>query len=90
METSVPGVFVAGDGGCVNGYEAAIIEGRIAALEACAQLGLMEGKRTKQLQNSYRSRLLPHKRIGNIFDASCSPGSGVLRHADSRHGHMPL
>ena len=71
METSVCGVFVAGDGGYVRGYEAAIIEGRIAALEACAQLGLIEEKRANELKHSLRRTLLPHDRnrkyLGHFF-----------------------
>ena len=78
METSVRGVFVAGDGGYVKGYEAAIIEGRIAALEACAQLGRIEEKRANELKHSLRRTLLPHGRIGKALDAFSFPGPGIF------------
>ena len=39
METSIPGVFVAGDGADIGGALVAIEEGRLAAIEACQQLG---------------------------------------------------
>jgi len=39
METSLPGVFVAGDGAGIAGALVAVEEGRLAAIEACQQLG---------------------------------------------------
>jgi thioredoxin reductase/bacterioferritin-associated ferredoxin len=38
METSVSGVFVAGDGADIKGYDAAVDEGRVAALAVSEQL----------------------------------------------------
>jgi len=40
-ETSVPGVYVAGDGGGIGGARAAVVEGRIAGLAAAARLGAL-------------------------------------------------
>ena len=39
METSLPGVFVAGDGAGIGGALVAMEEGRLAAIKACQQLG---------------------------------------------------
>lgn len=38
-ETTVPGVFVAGDGAAIGGVEIALLEGRLVGLEAAVKLG---------------------------------------------------
>lgn len=50
METTSPGVFVAGDGTGVAGALVAVREGRLAAIKACQQLG-----RITQEEAQYRS-----------------------------------
>ncbi|MEO8557666.1 MAG: NAD(P)/FAD-dependent oxidoreductase [Rhodospirillales bacterium] len=41
-ETSVPGIFVAGDGAGIVGAEASVAQGRVAALQLAVQLGAMK------------------------------------------------
>jgi thioredoxin reductase len=63
-ETSVAGVFVAGDGAGIVGAEASAVQGKLAALQAAAQLGVMrEGVRDaaammvrRQLRAALRGR----------------------------------
>jgi sarcosine oxidase subunit alpha len=43
LETSVPGIFVAGDASGVEEASAAMVEGRIAGLAAAAKLGFADG-----------------------------------------------
>jgi len=48
METSLPGVFVAGDGAEIEGALVAMEEGRLAAIKACQQLGYISQKEAEQ------------------------------------------
>lgn len=52
METTLPGVFVAGDGAGIGGALVAMEEGRLAAIKACQQLGYIT-------QDEARHRSLP-------------------------------
>jgi hydrogen cyanide synthase HcnB len=78
METSVAGIFVAGDDTRIKGYAAAIDEGRIAGIEACVQLG-----KTSKDQADKSIRTLEHKlqratRFARAIDGISSPKPGLL------------
>jgi len=78
METSVPGVFVAGDGIQIKGYPAAIDEGRIAAMEACAQLGKISKDRAEQFILPLEKKLKRAIRFGKAIDTISSPKPGIF------------
>jgi NADPH-dependent 2,4-dienoyl-CoA reductase/sulfur reductase-like enzyme len=44
METTVPGIFVAGEAAGIGGADVALLQGRIAGLSAAHQLGLIDAK----------------------------------------------
>ena len=54
METTVPGIFSAGDGAGVGGAALAVLEGRIAGIAAATRLGALS-------PGAARSRLRPHR-----------------------------
>ena len=66
LETSVPGVLVAGDGGGIGGVETAILEGRLAGLVAAERLGRCTRAEARAAGRRLRRRLrrLAHFREG--------------------------
>lgn len=78
METSVPGIFVAGDGLTIKGYSAAIEEGRVAAMEACAQLGYVDRKKADRSLRPCLRKLRRFRRFGQTLDAISSTRPGIF------------
>ena len=78
METTVPGVFAAGDGLTIKGYSAAIEEGRIAALEACTQLDRVDRSEADRLLRPALRKLKRFNRFGQIMDAISTPRPGIF------------
>jgi thioredoxin reductase/bacterioferritin-associated ferredoxin len=78
METSVPGVFVAGDAVTIKGYTAAIEEGRIAGLAACSQLGYLDPKEADRLIDSSRRKLARWKKFSDAMNVMSAPKSGIF------------
>jgi thioredoxin reductase/bacterioferritin-associated ferredoxin len=77
METSVEGIFVAGDGATVKGFQAAVDEGRLAAVEATRQLGEISDHTAGQRIAPIQSRLKGTRRIGAAMSEAASPRSGL-------------
>jgi thioredoxin reductase/bacterioferritin-associated ferredoxin len=78
-ETDIPGVFAAGDGVTVKGYAAAAMEGRTAAIEACAQLGLIDRRAADRRLSSLIRRLATAARFGRALDALARPRAGIFK-----------
>ena len=78
METNIPGVFAAGDGLTIKGYSAAIEEGRVAALEACAQLDRVSRREADRLLRPALRKLKRFNRFGEIMDVLSTPGQGIF------------
>jgi len=78
METTVPGIFAAGDGLTIKGYSAAIEEGRVAAIEACNQLERVDRREADRLLRPSLRKLKRFKRIGQIMDTISSPRPGIF------------
>lgn len=78
QETSVSGVFVAGDGSAIRGYAAAIAEGRIAGIEACVHLGIVSRKNADVLIRPFAVQLKRMNRFGRALDALSLPGPGMV------------
>ncbi len=79
METSLAGVFVAGDGRTIKGYAAAIEEGRIATTEAAVQLGYISRNEADHSLASSRKKLKQFRRFGQIVDALSAIRPGILQ-----------
>jgi thioredoxin reductase/bacterioferritin-associated ferredoxin len=78
METTVSGLFVAGDGVQVKGYEAAVNEGKLAAIEVAHQLGKIDQKDANQWIGSLEKKLKKMEVFGKILDGLSKPKPGVL------------
>ncbi|MDO9109957.1 MAG: hypothetical protein Q7U40_04820, partial [Desulfatirhabdiaceae bacterium] len=74
LETSVPGVFVAGDGSAVRGYSAAIAEGSVAGIEACVHIGIVSREKADAMIRPIAGRLKRMNRFGSALDALSLPG----------------
>jgi len=80
METTLPGVFVGGDGAGIAGALVAIEEGRLAALRACQQLGHVT-------QEAARHRSLPiFKRLRGLrrFESALNEAFSIRRGLSAR------
>ena len=78
QETSVSGVFVAGDGSAIRGYSAAMEEGNVAGIEACVHIGIVSRKNADALTCPFAVRLKRMNRFGRAMDALSLPGSGMV------------
>lgn len=78
METSAKGIFVAGDGADIKGYEAAIDEGRLAACSACAQLGATASMDAERNLKTLIKRLGRSKAIGACMSSGAKVRPGLL------------
>ncbi|MEX1325841.1 MAG: FAD-dependent oxidoreductase [Desulfobacterales bacterium] len=78
LETTVPGIFVAGDGAQVKGYEAAVNEGKLAGVEAAHQLGQVAQKDANQWIGSLEKKLKKMAAFGKILDRLSTPEPGLL------------
>ena len=78
METSKPGIFVTGDCRFVKGYPAAIDEGKIAAVEACIQLGYTNRKTADNMLRASQNKLKRFERFARTMESLSRPGAGLL------------
>jgi len=77
LETTVPGLFAAGEIAAVGGAEAAMVAGRIAGLAAAQRLGYVtESKRARELASlAERQRHL--RRFGTMLNTLFAPRPGL-------------
>lgn len=68
METTVPGVFVAGDGAGVAGALVAIEEGRIAGISAAEQAGMLRSAEADRRRAPLVQRLRSLARVREVLD----------------------
>ncbi|MBW2081879.1 MAG: FAD-dependent oxidoreductase [Deltaproteobacteria bacterium] len=78
METTRPGVFVAGDCLTIKGYLAAIEEGKIAAAEACYQLGVHNKNHLGSTFAASSRKLKRYRRFARALEALSRPRPGLL------------
>jgi NADPH-dependent 2,4-dienoyl-CoA reductase/sulfur reductase-like enzyme len=73
FETSVAGVFAVGDGAAIGGVEIALLEGRLATLEAAARLGRIRdgGARRASLTRALTRIDRFRRAIERLFAAPC-------------------
>jgi NADPH-dependent 2,4-dienoyl-CoA reductase/sulfur reductase-like enzyme len=77
MQTSVPGVFAAGDGAGVAGALVAEEEGRIAGISAAEHAGLLSAPRAAQRRSESIRRLRSLSRLRGILDEMSRLRSGL-------------
>lgn len=72
-ETSLPGMFVAGDGGAIGGAQVALLEGRLAGLAIAARSRKVEPQQLQQLAAPYRKVLCRQRAARPLIDALYRP-----------------
>ena len=78
LETSIPGIFVAGDGVRIKGYEGAIAEGNLAAIEVARQLGKTTQQNAAAMMAPFTIKLRKMAAFGKILDCLSTPAPGIL------------
>ena len=82
LETTVPGVFAAGDGAGVAGSAVALAEGHYAGLNVARRLGRLTGRAYEREANRARGRLLHLAGFRRVMDELYRFGSGIYMLAD--------
>src|SRR5262245_23026566 len=78
LETSAPGVFAAGDGAGIGGAEAAMVEGRLAALAVAARLGRCTRAEAEASARRLRVRLARLSYFRRAIEALHTPPQDFL------------
>ncbi|WP_343586816.1 FAD-dependent oxidoreductase [Herbaspirillum sp.] len=81
-ETSLPDIFVAGDGGGIAGALAAEPSGRLAALQAAHRIGKLDAGKRDARALAQRHMLERHGAIRPFLDALYRPADAFRRPAD--------
>lgn len=82
LHTSHAGVFAAGDCAGISGGAIAMVEGRLAAVAACAWLGRILASRAEIKYGQLLPRLRAKKRFAALVQNTCYPRSGLFSLAD--------
>jgi bacterioferritin-associated ferredoxin len=77
METTVPGIFAAGDGAGVGGAALAVLEGRVAGIAAAARLGALSPGRARSRLRPHQSALAPLRRSRDVLGRLITPRPGL-------------
>jgi len=67
METTVPGIFSAGDGAGVGGAALAVLEGRIAGIAAATRLGALSPGAARSRSRPHRAALAPLRKSRDVL-----------------------
>jgi len=68
LQTSIPGIFAIGDAAGINGKDAAILEGKIAALAVAHQLGRLQNDRMIEMIGEIIRNLKAERRFARLLD----------------------
>jgi D-hydroxyproline dehydrogenase subunit alpha len=77
LQTTVTGCFVAGDAAKITGKDAAMIEGRLAAIAAAQQLGLLSTDQAAARVGPLQLKLEQERRFSQALDSVFLPLSGL-------------
>jgi NADPH-dependent 2,4-dienoyl-CoA reductase/sulfur reductase-like enzyme len=78
FESSVPGIFIVGDGAGIAGAVVAVEEGRVAGLAVAEQLGHIGGDAAERLRASHLSRLRTLERFRRTLDRTYALQPGLF------------
>jgi len=84
MESSVPGVYVVGDGARVGGTAAAEAEGHVAGIAVAHRLGRLEERDHSREASRARGRLLHLSGVRRVLGDMYGFGAGLYALADER------
>jgi NADPH-dependent 2,4-dienoyl-CoA reductase/sulfur reductase-like enzyme len=77
MQTSLPGLYAAGDGAGIGGYRMALLEGQIAGAAAAASLG-HDDQRAERLIRRLRPALRRERAFQRLYAGVFTPGPGAF------------
>jgi len=77
METTVPGIFSAGDGAGVGGAAMAVLEGRIAGIAAAARLGALSPGAARSRSRPHRAALARLRKSRDVLGRLIAARSGL-------------
>lgn len=77
MQTSLPGVYAAGDGAGVGGWQLSCIEGRIAGISAAGRLGVLGKTAVKSAIALEQPALARERRFARMMTNFFNIGSGL-------------
>jgi len=69
METSLRGIFCAGDGAGLSGAAMAVLEGRIAGIAAASRLGVLSPGEARSRLRPHQSELAPLRKSRDVLHA---------------------
>jgi NADPH-dependent 2,4-dienoyl-CoA reductase/sulfur reductase-like enzyme len=72
-QTSLPCIFIAGDGGAIGGAQVALLEGRLAGLAIAASSGKIDAQQLQQLAAPCRKALIRQRAARPLIDALYRP-----------------
>jgi NADPH-dependent 2,4-dienoyl-CoA reductase/sulfur reductase-like enzyme len=78
MQTSLPGVYVAGDGGGIGGAENSLLEGKIAGAAVALKTGHLSSQQFEDINRRMRSKLAQQRRFGRLLEDLFTPQSGLI------------
>ena len=79
LQTSVEGCFVVGDCMQISGKDAALVEGKLAAVAVGLQLGLLNDAQTDEKVRPLRQKLEKYQRYADIINELFAPLPGLWR-----------
>jgi NADPH-dependent 2,4-dienoyl-CoA reductase/sulfur reductase-like enzyme len=78
FQTSIPHVYVVGDGAGVGGAENARLEGKIAGTSVAKNTGFLSLSREKQIRQEIQSDLHQQHRFGDLLSDLFTPPAGLV------------
>src|SRR5271157_588383 len=77
LQTSLPGVYVAGDGAGIGGAENSRLEGRIAGVSAALRTGKLSTQQAEEINRKMKPELAQQRRFGRLLGDLFSPKPGL-------------
>ena len=82
MQSSIPGIFIVGDGAGIGGAENAEIEGQIAGNEIALKTGHISIQTAQERYHELQPGLRNQKRFGKLYSDLFTPQPGLISLAD--------
>jgi NAD(P)H-nitrite reductase large subunit len=77
LQTSLPGVYMAGDGAGIGGAENSRLEGRIVGVAAAVRVGKMSIRKAEEINRKMKPELAQQRRFGRLLGDLFSPKPGL-------------
>lgn len=77
LQTSLPGVYVAGDGAGIGGAENSRLEGRIAGVSAALRTGKLSTQQAEEINRKMKPEMAQQRRFGRLLGDLFSPKPGL-------------